>query len=89
MVRNFSSLPTGSSALTYDLFFSAGITPHTVAGGTTAPSKKFSAFNINKKFMEQNSSTPGTSQIPSSSSSSSKIVSTTGTFCTVRVSGRF
>ena len=88
MVRNFSSLPTGSSAPTYEQFFPAGITPHTVAGGTTAPSKKFSAFNINKKFMEQNSSTPGTSQVPSSSSSS-KIVSTTGTFCTVRVSGRF
>ncbi len=88
MVRNLSSLPAGSSAPTYEHFFSAGIAPHTVAGGTTAPSKKFSAFNINKKFMEQNSSTPGTSQIPSSSSSS-KIVSTTGTFCTVRVSGRF
>lgn len=43
---------------------------------TSAPPKKFSAFNINKKFMEKNSSTPGASQIPSSSSSS-KIAGTT------------
>ncbi|KAH9060842.1 hypothetical protein EDB87DRAFT_560468 [Lactarius vividus] len=50
--------------------------PHSVPSGTGAPPKKFSAFNINKKFMEKNSPTPGTSQIPSSSQSS-KIAGTT------------
>ncbi|KAH9046491.1 hypothetical protein EDB84DRAFT_672295 [Lactarius hengduanensis] len=50
--------------------------PHSVPTGTGAPPKKFSAFNINKKFMEKNSPTPGASQIPSSSPSS-KIVGTT------------
>ncbi|KAI9445471.1 breast carcinoma amplified sequence 2-domain-containing protein [Lactarius indigo] len=51
--------------------------PHSVPSGTGAPPKKFSAFNINKKFMEKNSPTPGASQIPSSSPSS-KIAGTTG-----------
>ncbi|KAH8992045.1 hypothetical protein EDB92DRAFT_2114379 [Lactarius akahatsu] len=50
--------------------------PHSVPSGTGAPPKKFSAFNINKKFMEKNSPTPGASQIPSSSPSS-KVVGTT------------
>ncbi|KAH9075782.1 hypothetical protein EDB83DRAFT_2672257 [Lactarius deliciosus] len=50
--------------------------PHSVPSGTGAPPKKFSAFNINKKFMEKNSPTPGASQIPSSSPSS-KIAGTT------------
>ncbi|KAI0307553.1 hypothetical protein B0F90DRAFT_24416 [Multifurca ochricompacta] len=44
--------------------------PHTIVTGTTAPTKKFTVVNINKKFMEKNSPTPGTSQIPSSSASS-------------------
>ncbi|KAF8272301.1 hypothetical protein EI94DRAFT_1796205 [Lactarius quietus] len=54
----------------------ASTPPHTTPSGTSAPHKKFNAFNINKKFMEKNSPTPGASQIPSSSPSS-KIAGTT------------
>ena len=67
--------------------FTAGTTPHTATGGPTVPSKKFQPVNISKKFMEQNSSTPGASQTPLSLASS-KIASTTGPFCTVRALGR-
>ena len=68
--------------------FATGATPHTATGGTAVPSKKFQPVSISKKFMEQNSSTPGASQTPSSLASS-KIASTTGPFCTVHVLGRF
>ncbi len=62
----------------------SGSTPHTAPSGTSAPPKKFSAYNINKKFMEKNSPTPGASQIPSSSPSS-KIAGTTGESSTLYV----
>jgi hypothetical protein len=65
--------------------FTAGTT---VVSGSTAPLKKFSAVKINKRFMEQNSSTPGASQTLTSSPSS-KIASTTGLFYTVSVPGPF
>lgn len=54
----------------------------TVASGSIAPPKKFSAVKINKRFMEQNSSTTGASQTLTSSPSS-KIASTTGVFYSV------
>ncbi|KAH9964486.1 hypothetical protein BC827DRAFT_1265765 [Russula dissimulans] len=54
----------------------ASPTPHTATSSTVAPPKKFTAVNVNKRFMEQNSPTPGASQIPSSSASH-KIASTT------------
>lgn len=65
----------------------AGTTPHTVASGTTTHPKKFSTVKIDKRFMGQNSPTPGASQVPSSSASS-KIATTTGTFYAVRVLDR-
>jgi hypothetical protein len=65
--------------------FAAGTTSHTVAGGTI---KKYSPFNINKRFMEQNSSAPGSSQVPPSSATS-KIASTTSMFSKVSVPDRF
>ncbi|KAI9512341.1 hypothetical protein F5148DRAFT_18069 [Russula earlei] len=50
--------------------------PHPSTSSTIVPAKKFSAVNVNKRFLEQNNPTPGASQIPSSSVSS-KIASTT------------
>ena len=80
MVGDLSSLPVVfvHSCLK---FFAASTT---VVSSSTVPLKKFSAVKINKRFMEQNSSAPGTSQTLSSSPSS-KIASTTGTFHAVRV----
>jgi serine/arginine repetitive matrix protein 2 len=66
-------------------FFAASTT---VVSSSTVPPKKFSAVKINKRFMEQNSSAPGASQTLSSSPSS-KIASTTGTFHAVRVTAHF
>ncbi|KAH9982213.1 hypothetical protein BGW80DRAFT_1262208 [Lactifluus volemus] len=49
---------------------------NTLPIGTSAPLKKFSPVNINRRFMEKISPTPGATQIPPSSASS-KIVGTT------------
>lgn len=84
MVGDLSSLPL--IFVHSSLNLSAAAT--TVASGSTAPPKKFSAVKINKRFMEQNSSTPGASQTLSSSPSS-KIANTTGAFYAVRVTGLF
>ena len=69
---------------TYTLLTSGSTPPLAAPSGTSAPPKKFSAFNINKKFMEKNSPTPGASQIPSSSPSS-KIAGTTSEFSSLYV----
>jgi hypothetical protein len=75
MVSDLSSLPV--------VFVHPPLKPFaagtTVVSGSIAPPKKFSAVKINKRFMEQNSTTPGASQTLSSSPSS-KIASTTGAF---------
>src|SRR6266852_1058817 len=80
MVGDLSSLPV---VLVHPClnFFTASTT---VASSSSVPPKKFSAVKINKRFMEQNSTAPGAGQTLSSSPSS-KIASTTGTFHTVRV----
>jgi serine/arginine repetitive matrix protein 2 len=80
MVGDLSSLPVVFVHPCLNFF--AAIT--TVVSSSTVPLKRFSAVKINKRFMEQNSSAPGASQ-PLSSSPSSKIASTTGTFHAIRV----
>src|SRR6266436_919723 len=73
MVGDLSSLPVGFIHPCLNLFAAST----TVVSSSIAPPKKFSAVKINKRFMEQNSSTPGASQTLSSSPSS-KSASTTG-----------
>ncbi len=80
MVGDLSSLPV-VFVYSYLNLFIAGTT---ATSSSIAPPKKFSAVKINKRFMEQNSSTPGASQT-FSSSPSSKIASTTGAFHTACV----
>jgi serine/arginine repetitive matrix protein 2 len=84
MVGDLSSLPAVFVHPCLN-FFAASTT---VVSSSTVPPKKFSAVKINKRFMEQNSSAPGASQTLSSSPSS-KIASTTGTFHTVRITAHF
>jgi hypothetical protein len=84
MVGDLSSLPVGFVHPCPN-FFAASTT---VVSSSTVPPKKFSAVKINKRFMEQNSSAPGASQTLSSSPSS-KIASTTGTFHAVRITAHF
>ena len=83
-VGDLSSLPVVFVHPSRNLF--AAVTA--VASGSIVPPKKFSAVKINKRFMEQNSTTPGASQTLSSSPSS-KIANTTGAFYVVRVTGPF
>jgi hypothetical protein len=60
-----------------DLLTLGSAAPNTLAIGTSVPPKKFTVVNTYKKFMENNSPTPGASQTPSSSASS-KSAGTTG-----------
>jgi serine/arginine repetitive matrix protein 2 len=84
MVGDLSSLPVVFVRPCLNFF----VASTTVVSSSTAPPKKFSAVKINKRFMEQNISAPGASQTLSSSPSS-KIASTTGTFHTVRITAHF